>query len=35
MFNMSIEADEALFSENIDAYLEQTENRDKLKEHEN
>ena len=35
MFNMSIEADEALFSENIDAYLEQDENRDKLKEHEN
>ena len=35
MFNMSIEADDSLFSENIDAYLEQAENRDKLKEHEN
>lgn len=35
MFNMSIEADDRLFSENIDAYLEQAENRDKLKEHEN
>ena len=35
MFNMSIEAEEALFSENIDAYLEQAENREWLKEHEN
>lgn len=35
MFNMSIEADDSLFSENIDSYLEQAENRAKLKEHEN
>ena len=34
MFNMSIEADKTLFSENIDSYLEQEENLANLKEHE-